>query len=246
MSILKIFNTKKIKPHIFLHLHKCGGTTLMKSIDINYNAKNIYAIDGRNYRNSYTDFKQLKSEKRKKIDLLRGHHFFGSHVYLREEAKYFTMLREPMSRLASLYNYLREIDLYKDINNKKMSIAEFLDSGLVMAADNGMSRMLTNHDFENTPNGQIPLKLADEAIKNIDEYFVAIGLMEEFDKSLEVFKTKLNWSKTPENSAKNRTNTKLVSKDDMIRFFEQNNDYKKYIQVDLLVYKHAKLIFENY
>src|SRR5690606_34597193 len=101
----KPFFRKKQGPHIFLHIHKCGGTSLMNCLDANYKKDNIFVINGSNYRESYAAFKNLDSKKRKSLDLLRGHHFYGSHEYLRDSATYFTMLREPISRLISLYNY---------------------------------------------------------------------------------------------------------------------------------------------
>lgn len=112
MNLKSIFIKTKPWPHIFLHLHKSGGTSLMNCIDANYFKNNIHVIDGADYRNSYNNFKNESVSYREKLDLLRGHHFFGSHNYLRKNAVYFTMLREPVGRLCSLYNYLREINFF--------------------------------------------------------------------------------------------------------------------------------------
>lgn len=182
---------RKKPPHIFLHLHKCGGTSLMNTMDVNYIEKGIHVIDGKTYRASYQDFKEKNRRYRNKINLLRGHHFFGSHMFLRKGAVYFTMLREPLSRLCSLYNYLLEIDLYKSINEENMSFKTFLESGIAMAADNGMTRMLTNNDFDSVSNGGVPESLALEAIKNLDNHFEAVGLTEQYERSLELFKKKI-------------------------------------------------------
>lgn len=217
----------------------------MDCIDLNYKGRNIYVIEGNRYRDSYNEFKKLSIATRKRIELLRGHHFFGSHEYLRKGAVYFTMLREPYSRFASLYNYLREIDLYKDINRKEMGFAEFLDSGLAMAADNGITRMLTNRDFAEVSNGEITEDLAEQAIQNLEEHFSVIGLMEQFDESMRLFRIKLNWNKMPPYTVSNKTNKKLVSVNDAAAFFEMNKSYKKYISADLKVYEYAKKRFKE-
>ncbi|UKM63635.1 sulfotransferase family protein [Flavobacteriaceae bacterium GSB9] len=238
----KLFLNKK-QPHIFLHIHKSGGTSLMNTIDVNYNKKNIHVINGKTYRASYQDFKGKDKSYRNKIDLLRGHHFFGSHKYLRGNAMYFTMLREPVSRLCSLYNYLLEIDLYKPINEEKMSFKTFLESGLAMAADNGMTRMLTNHDFDKVPNGEVNENLSEEAIENLENYFVAVGLTEHFEASLELFKTKLDWKKIPILKVDNSTKHKKISKKEVEAIFITNQELNRFIAADLKVYQYAKQRF---
>lgn len=238
--IKSVLKNNDSNPHIFLHLHKSGGTSLMNCIDANYANSNVYVINGKDYRNSYNKFKNESISNRKKIDLLRGHHFFGSHDYLRNDAVYFTMLREPISRLCSLYNFLIEINLYQEINKNDMSFGDFLESGLAMAADNGMTRMLTNNDFDKIPNGKININLAEEAINNIKEKFIAVGLTEEFDASLKLFKEKLNWTIIPKYSFDNRTAQKYISYKDAYNFFEANEEKKRFIDADLKVYRYAK------
>jgi len=239
----KPFFRKKQGPHIFLHVHKCGGTSLMNCLDANYKKDNIFVINGSNYRESYAAFKNLDSKKRKSLDLLRGHHFYGSHEYLRDSAKYFTMLREPISRLISLYNYLREIDLYKDINKNEMDLAEFLESGLAMAADNGMTRLLTNNDFDKLPNGMVNETHALQAIENLEKHFVAVGLTENFEESLTLFKNKLGWKVLPDLKMDNKTNNKILEKTEAESFFNNNESFSRYINADVMVYRYAKKRF---
>lgn len=239
-----LFKQKK-QPHIYLHIHKSGGTSLMNTIDVNYDKNNIYEINGETYRSSYKDFKNKDKNYREKIDLLRGHHFFGSHEYLRDDAVYFTMLREPISRLCSLYNYLVEIDLYKPINEESMSFEAFLESGLAMAADNGMTRMLTDHDFDKVANGIIKENLADEAIKNLEDYFVAVGLTENFETSLKLFQTKLDWKIIPPLKIDNKTKEKKITKEEVESIFNSNKKLKRFIAADLKVYEYAKQRFYN-
>ena len=244
-SLSETFSPQKKGPHIFLHLHKCGGTTLMNCIDQNYDSNRIFAINGARYRDSYNEFKALPKKKRTKIDLLRGHHFFGSHAYLRDTAVYFTMVREPYDRLASLYNYLRHIDLYTEINQQDMDLAAFLDSGLAMAADNGMARMLTANDFDTLPNGEVSANLASEALENITSHFAAVGIMEEFDASLQLFKQTLGWEVVPSYEVKNKLGQKQMEAEAVKDFFETNPEYKRYIHADVRIYEEVRTRFVN-
>ena len=242
-DLKQLFFKSKKQPHIYLHLHKSGGTSLMNTIDINYSKKKIHVIDGQMYRSSYQDFKEKSDGYRSEIDLLRGHHFFGSHKFLREKAVYFTMLREPISRLGSLYNYLVEIDLYKSINEEEMTFETFLESGLAMAADNGMTRMLTNNDFDNIPNGEVTEILADEAINNLENYFEAVGLTEYFEASIGLFKRKLNWETIPRIKVDNKTKHKKISKNEVENIFANNENLRRFVAADLKVYQYAKKRF---
>lgn len=213
--------------------------SLMYTLDVNYTKDRVYAISGRDYRNSFLSFKMMPKRKRKKIDLLRGHQFFGAHEYLRNGAVYFTMMRNPFSRLASLYNYLREINLYQEINQDEYTLQQFLDSGLAMAADNGMTRMLTDRDFDKVANGLVDETLAKEAIKNLEEHFCAIGIQEEFDNSVRLFSHKLGWDNLPEKVHRNRTIDKRLDYAQVKDFFGSNPKYLRFIQCDLKVYQYA-------
>ncbi len=239
------FNFNKKSPHIFLHIHKSGGTSLMNSIDANYAKEKIYVIDGTDYRNSYDYFKKQPLSYRKKIDLLRGHHFFGSHQFLRKNAVYFTMVREPLARLCSLYNYLREIDLYSTINKQDMGLKQFLDSGLAMAADNGITRLLTNNDFDKVPNGMIKESHALEAIQNLKQHFAVIGITERFEDSISLFKYILGWKVLPQVKADNKTSVKLIEVKQVQSFFKNNDDYCKYIHADVMVYRYVYKQFQK-
>ena len=217
----------------------------MNSIDVNYEKDKIHSIDGSKYRESYLEFLKQDSRYQKRIDLLRGHQFYGAHKYMRKGAVYFTMLREPMSRLASLYNYLREIDLYSVVNEKNMNLGSFLDSGVAMAADNGMTRMLTNKDFDKIPNGEISSAHALEAIDNLERNFKVVGLTEKFNESLELFRIKLKWNSVPTYAKENVTKRKALIQTNVAEFFDEHQEYRRFVNADLMVYEYAYSRFQK-
>lgn len=217
----------------------------MNCIDTNYGDRTVHVIEGSRYRDSYDEFKSLKKSYRKRIDLLRGHHFFGSHNFLRSGAVYFTMLREPISRVTSLYNYLLETNFYSRINEEKMTFASFLDSGLAMAADNGMTRMIAGADLEDVPYGMVSRSHVASAISLLEKHFVAVGLTEKFEASLELYCRTLDWKELPKYHSLNKTSQKVVSTDTAKVFFKENPDYQKYIDADIQLYSYAKRQFED-
>lgn len=121
-----------------------------------------------------------------------------------------------------------------------MGFKAFLESGLAMAADNGMTRMLTNNDFDEIPNGKVPVELAYEAIENLENSFKAIGLTEEFDDSLKLFKAKLGWHSVPNYNKDNVTSNKTTTHQDLNTFFTNNTEMQRFIHADVIVYAYVK------
>ena len=183
---------------IFIHIHKSGGTTLKDVLDRCYAGKSVYEIEGHRYRESYQELLgQLKTDSHSDYDLIKGHQLYGVHEYLKGESRYFAMLREPISRMLSLFNFLRQIDLYPEINAENMDLIAFAKSGLAFAADNGMVRFIAGVSLEDCPYGNLDESHLDKALSNIQNHFCFVGLSEQFDLSLLVLHKQLNWSRKP-------------------------------------------------
>jgi hypothetical protein len=217
--------------HIFIHLHKTGGTTMMNLLDVIYKDKSVYTIDGKRYRESLNEMLKLE---RKDFDLIKGHQFFGTHTSTQRQAIYFSMVREPVSRVVSLYNYLKTIDLYPEINNHKMSIIDFMDSRLSLSADNGMTRFLAGADIDQVPCGHCTRQTLNMALSNVDKHFVAVGLSEKFDESLLLYQKLLGWKRYPYYLNRNITRKNFLS----IENIDQNELSKLYdrLYCDVILY----------
>jgi hypothetical protein len=92
---------------IHLHVPKTAGSTINRVLVENYQGRNIY-----NYHDHFlghgqmADFFQLDEEVRYKIDLFFGHARHGVHKFLRGNCVYVFCLREPYSRIQSLFHYI--------------------------------------------------------------------------------------------------------------------------------------------
>ena len=74
----------------------------------------------------------------------------------------------------------------------------------------------------------------------MEHHFAVIGITENFDESVKLFKSNLNWKQTPKYAIANKTEKRLISTQDVVSFLENNESYKKYISADLKVYEYAK------
>lgn len=100
---------------IFLHVSKCGGTTLQAHLE------NHFAMDesfitfsnwGRQYRKRLgrPEFADRPAEERIKAKVLSGHQtYYGIDALVPEprDVRYFTVVRDPAERCVSLYNFRR-------------------------------------------------------------------------------------------------------------------------------------------
>ncbi|MGB5982842.1 MAG: sulfotransferase family 2 domain-containing protein [Nonlabens sp.] len=181
--------TKSEKNIIFLHLPKNAGTTFKSILSKYYDKENIFQVG---YNSSgIWNMEELKSspkEELAKINLLQGHFNYGIHEIFERDFRYITMLRNPIERTISFYNYIRrqkEHRLLSAVQNRTLleCITEIRDFDVI----NGQARKLSGTHNED--------KMLDLALKNIDQHFDFVGIQERFDESLILLHKTYNWNK---------------------------------------------------
>jgi len=163
-----------------LHMEKTGG----KSIEFNVES----AIGSRCYRVSrkfqetgiHRNFDHEDPSVFKNVDgnsMVTGHYYFGLHKYFEvENPVYVSLLREPVARMKSLYNYILNspMTIWKEIVLKnKLSFSDFAlgnfedattDEVLRFVIKNGQSKLLGQWDEKQTDSGA----LLENAMRNIE------------------------------------------------------------------------------
>ena len=144
----------------------------------------------------------LPQKEKDKIKVLVGHFSFGLHEQLNGNFKYVTMLREPKARVISAYNYSRSIvnhDLHHLTNSQ--SLSSYLTNTKLGWLENGQTKFIAGViDFNDPCTETVLIK----AIENIEKYFLAVGVLERFDESIQNFANRLKWKK-PQYEIKNIT-----------------------------------------
>ena len=125
------------------------------------------------------------------------------------------MLRKPIPRLVSLYNYSKRTPTaYYHGHAKKTTVDEFIAEYDLHELNNGQVRFLAGSDedlfINRTPIGECGKELFDRAVHNVENHFFHVGILEHFDKSALLLGHKLGWS----NSLYLRRNTGNYTKKD--------------------------------
>lgn len=228
---------------IFLHIPRTAGVTLDAILERQYKLDRFFSL----YSPEDVDkFKKISPEDKQKIDLLNGHFMScGVHELLPQPCTYITIMRNPIDRIISHYYFVRRSRshyLHEEILSREMSLKDYVSSEISIEVNNGQTRLIAG--WKENPGigiGKCPPEMLETAKKNIEEHFAVVGLTEEFDKTLVLFKQALGWTETfytKRNQTKNRKAVKEVPQE-IIKIIESYND------LDLELYKFAQTRFQE-
>ena len=246
---------------IFLHIPKAAGSTLKRVIRKEYLFSSIYRGLLLNDKDNVLSLRSprfveegitneplkhiesISENRRARVKVLTGHFCFGIHKYFEQPVKYITILRDPISRVYSLYNYIfrtEKHNLHNLLISKNMTFEEFLRSGITTEVDNIQTRLLFGLDSHKIKFGETYPGMLDQAKENLKRYFSVVGLTEDFDRTFLLMREKLNWhSKIYRNhNVAPRSSKKEIPANlrEMI---------KEYNQLDIQLYNFAKEIFKK-
>lgn len=225
---------------IFLHIPKAGGSTLRtifidQHTRVNQDAESIYVI---NRTRDAPAFSKLSPKKKEKISLLVGHFAYGIHKELPGNSRYVTMLRDPVDRVLSAYHYSKSFDrsdAFRVIQENNMDVVEFAEQYGGSWLINGQTKILAGAEPQTSLSDE---ELYLNALKNIENHFLYVGLLESFDRSLIHLQKVLNWS-TPYYTIRNKTRKKSSVDIHSIRKIQ---DLVKY---DIALYEHCNKHFNR-
>ena len=184
---------------IFIHIHKTGGSSLNEIISHQYAPQRILSLYQSNpfKKNSttprYEALSRLSQEEKRRIALIRGHIAFGIHEFLPQPACYFTLVRNPISRMLSHYYYIQKSARnpntkrrnYQKIAPRQLSkvlgttLDQFIDNYVNQGKDNHQTRILAGLSGERY-QGEVTVETLETAKENIRQHFALVGVIENF------------------------------------------------------------------
>ncbi len=175
---------------IFLHIPKTAGTTLNRIIEWQYNPLSIFTMDPLRIRATVDRLKTLSEQRRRRLQVVRGHLFYGVHELLPQGATYITMLREPVARFLSSYYFLQRRPLHpmhRKVTTERVGIEDFIR--LTAQRQNLQCMLIAGVKGE----GACDERILDQAKENLMKSFSVVGICELFEESLVLIAKTFNW-----------------------------------------------------
>lgn len=224
-------------PLIFMHLPKTGGMSMFAAFTALWRTSiaDLYNVSSRNVRIATQALQNPGNI------LYCGHYSFGLHEWLNRPAYYASVMREPVSRIVSLYHYCQPMlrqyrtllqeaggDIQKLRDNPNLSDYYFdflpclsgeLDAENFFASqsaelDNGMVRRFSGYGLN---PALCPENALAQAKLNIERNFSVVGLLERYPETLDLMSRAFQLPTLKENHVnKNHPEVKKTPLDEAI------------------------------
>jgi Sulfotransferase family len=187
---------------VFIHIPKTAGSTIRSIISRQYGTEGVLYFEptSTHWPAGLSPQAFLDRECRSRnVNLITGHHQYGMHEYTRTKTRYFSMVRDPISRELSNYYYAFSYPehLYREqIKSGRLTPEDFLRIQ-AQEISNSQAYLLSGpYRVGNSP------RLT--ALHNVESEILAVGISERFDESLLYIAKTLGW-RPPIYSKKNVT-----------------------------------------
>lgn len=162
----------------FIHVPKCGGTSLRVALESN--ARFFRILNSYNEHGHYPTSDLIKMSKALclGIDGVYGHFNYGFHENFPRKTRYISMIRNPFDLVLSFYFYAR----YQQKQDKIINCAdiyEAIEKKVDLCFDNVITRM-----FADVPeDAPVTADVYARALKHLDKDFDFVGILEDIPRT---------------------------------------------------------------
>lgn len=221
---------------LFSHIPKTAGSSLKHVIETEYAEHDRVAVYSGELRLAGPDphFLQAFRERASAPRVLYGHFSYGVHEFLDLRPRYFSFLREPVSRVESLYKQLSKPDSkFSERIRDGLSLAEMVEKNATEMTNNHMTRVISGIPAE---PGTLVTDRAhlETAMAHIEEGYFFLGTLETLESDFCALAKMLDW-KTPEIPYLNASDISRTHCDEKTRrLIEERNE------LDIALYDWVK------
>jgi hypothetical protein len=223
---------------LFLHVPKTAGVSVSSYLKERYAPGRVLEVVPPDYLASEAAIRDLDASRKLGIGLVLGHFSYGMHEAFEQECRYFSILRDPISRLVSLYRYTRATPEHpRHDHARRMSLVEFANSGIHPELENCQTKMLSGRLESNFIAGNGPCTAEDlrRAKTHIDEGFAICGIYEELAATMSDLASLMGW---PRQRIEHRNRTAGVPGDEVQA--ADRNALAAVCEFDVALYEYAR------
>lgn len=181
---------------LFCHIPKTAGTSFQAVVKAEYWPHQRFFIYNNELNPGSPEPATLARFKRRSrfIQVVYGHFEFGAHRLLGIPPCYATILREPVSRVVSLYHHIARDPAWGPLHaciNDGLSLEQFVASQINEQAHNYMTRILAGVPFG--PSLTYDNALLDRAKENLERYFCAVGTVDTMSEVVAALGERFGW-----------------------------------------------------
>lgn len=224
---------------IFTHIPKTSGVSLLKElIEPNFEPAHIYG---------YRKLQQFIPDMRQGYRFVRGHVPFGLHQFTSRPVKYITFLREPIDRAISFYYFVQQDGENPSTRNplcdyaESVTLREFYQNKQFQNYQTRfLAGFLSTKFYHLSAFPVLKARVLARAIANLEHRYDCFGLLEERQKSIELFQRRFNWKTVDLGTLYKKTRERpqvLELDEDTLATLRAAND------LDLQLYAHAQTLF---
>ncbi len=226
---------------VFFHIPKTGGTTLDYITAKNYRIDYVYQVNGPAFDQHVAGiFKNGKMFR-----AIMGHYELNDYYHQLFDRKLmvqFTMLREPVSRVISYYDYLRSSENHPKYHlAKDMSLEQFIEHPQIDEMPNAQTHrimgLLKKNEWKK--DKRTPEQLLEDVKHQLEHRFSLFGLTEMYDEFLIMAQRTMGWQDIfyrRMNASKVKTDKATIPESTIDRIKEINS-------IDMKLYAFAKDLF---
>jgi Galactose-3-O-sulfotransferase len=226
---------------VFLHIPKTGGVTLRRALMAKYSPRMLFleSLTEPLERIAAT----VPGSDRSDALVVSGHLHYGVHRYIPKRCDYITLLREPVSRVISMYHYIRGDPrhwLHAQLVGSGMGLEEFVKTCADPGVDNQQTRLISGRGSGEWQPGSDPPSVDREALEQAKrnlEGFLVVGVNERFDESFIMISRALGW-RLPFYVTSNVTSQAKPASDRARALIRERN------RLDFELYEFARTRFE--
>jgi hypothetical protein len=179
---------------LFMHIPKTAGTSIRNAILTNYRKSEVIFLYPQEPGFPVQSLSELPLEQRARSGLIVGHWvYYGAHESVPNECLYFTVVRDPISRVWSNYTHLMQSQDSRVLGHAtRGSLEEMFESKFRTDLDNMMVRYFAGTPY--IPVGSVNHDIYDMARRHLREAFPYVGQQQSVEKAYAWLKTKLDWN----------------------------------------------------